>query len=451
MEKVFSIITASYNAEKTIEKTIKSIVTQNLDLFEYIIVDGLSNDNTVDIIKKYKESYPLNIRFISELDKGIYDAMNKGIDMAKGEYLLFIGAGDRLYPHVLENIKDCLNYKSEMIYGLMYHKDYNGLYGGYYNKSHIVLRPMPHPATFYHKSIFEKLGKYDLDYIYGSDHVFNIKCFGRDDIKKTFIDIIIDEFEAGGISSYKRDIKYMNDLGKIILDNLGRKYYDIYRYRGRQFVDYMRNTEGDNVIIFGINNVVSKEVEKKIKQNNKFLGKPCINLLSYCSYNEEEWGIEYNGHKVEPPKIELLNKADKIIIASREYMLIEKKLIDTGISLDKILIAQELLYTDEFISYVQNTQNEEVIIFGTGEAGQKVYNYIKEFSLSKNRPLTIRFFMDNNKCKWDTELLGISIVQPCVVTIGNTKLIIASIWKNEIRKQLLDMGIKEEYIIDAVC
>lgn len=96
MPKV-SIITVVYNGEKELENTILSVIRQTYDNLEYIIVDGGSTDNTINIIKKYanKISY-----WISEPDKGIYDAMNKGIDVANGEWLLFRNCGDyfRLYP-----------------------------------------------------------------------------------------------------------------------------------------------------------------------------------------------------------------------------------------------------------------------------------------------------------------------------------------------------------------
>lgn len=89
-----SIITVSYNAAKTIEQTIQSVVNQTYDNIEYIIIDGGSTDGTVDIIKKYEDKIAY---WVSEPDKGIYDAMNKGILKASGEYIYFLGADDWLY------------------------------------------------------------------------------------------------------------------------------------------------------------------------------------------------------------------------------------------------------------------------------------------------------------------------------------------------------------------
>lgn len=90
----FSIITVTYNAEKVLEDTIQSIVTQSYKNVEYIIVDGGSTDGTLTIVNKYKEHIHT---IVSEPDKGLYDAMNKGIKLATGDYLCFLNAGDGLH------------------------------------------------------------------------------------------------------------------------------------------------------------------------------------------------------------------------------------------------------------------------------------------------------------------------------------------------------------------
>ena len=91
---VFSIITISYNAEATIERTIKSVLGQNYPDIEYIIVDGLSTDGTMDIVEKYRGKIS---KILSEKDAGIYDAMNKGLALASGDYVWFINSGDSIY------------------------------------------------------------------------------------------------------------------------------------------------------------------------------------------------------------------------------------------------------------------------------------------------------------------------------------------------------------------
>ena len=89
-----SIITVSYNSEKTISKTIESVYKQNYQDFEYIIIDGQSNDKTLDIIKQYKTIFKEKMIWVSEKDKGIYDAMNKGLKMASGEVVGLLNSDD---------------------------------------------------------------------------------------------------------------------------------------------------------------------------------------------------------------------------------------------------------------------------------------------------------------------------------------------------------------------
>lgn len=112
---LISIITVSYNVASTIEQTILSIINQNFDDYEYIIVDGGSTDGTVDIIKKHQDKITF---WISEPDKGIYDAMNKGLKFAKGVWVNFMNAGDSFYDlNVLRNLELADLSDCQVVYG----------------------------------------------------------------------------------------------------------------------------------------------------------------------------------------------------------------------------------------------------------------------------------------------------------------------------------------------
>lgn len=104
MAPLFSIITVTYNAEKTLPPTLKSVAEQTCDLYEWIVVDGGSKDATMDLVK---ESGVSNLKYISERDNGIYDAMNKGLAMATGDYVIFLNAGDSFHsPATLQRLAD---------------------------------------------------------------------------------------------------------------------------------------------------------------------------------------------------------------------------------------------------------------------------------------------------------------------------------------------------------
>ena len=112
-----TVITVCHNAAKTLEKTIKSVLNQTYPNIEYIIIDGGSTDDTVDIIKRYADRLAY---WISEPDKGIYDAMNKGIEVATGEWINFMNAGDTFYEEkTIEFVLEAINYKHkiDIIYG----------------------------------------------------------------------------------------------------------------------------------------------------------------------------------------------------------------------------------------------------------------------------------------------------------------------------------------------
>ena len=114
----FSIITIVYNGESLIAGTMQSVLNQTFTDYEYIIVDGASKDATLSIIQGLAKQHPLSIKWISERDKGLYDAMNKGLRLATGDFVLFLNAGDRLFePTTLEKIAAAATPTTDILYG----------------------------------------------------------------------------------------------------------------------------------------------------------------------------------------------------------------------------------------------------------------------------------------------------------------------------------------------
>lgn len=173
-----SVITVVYNGEDFLEKTICGILNQNYKNFEYIIIDGGSSDGTLDIIKKYEDKIDY---WISEKDSGIYDAMNKGIDLSKGDWINFMNAGDTFYnSEVLKEIFSNQEISADLIYGnaVLIEKD-----GKFSNKiASTDLDNLWKQAKFGHESLFVKSkilkeNKFNLYYSVAADYDFIMKCF----------------------------------------------------------------------------------------------------------------------------------------------------------------------------------------------------------------------------------------------------------------------------------
>ena len=216
MDPKISIVTVCFNAVKTIEQTIISIVNQSYNNMEYIVIDGQSTDGTIEIIKKYDKNIS---SWISEPDKGIYDAMNKALEMATGDFLIFLGADDHLLSfdtisNVVENIKD-LNY---VYYGDVYRNSRNDLYRGKFNKYLLACENICHQAIFYPKDVYKKY-MYDLNFPVFADYAYNLKIWRI--CKFVYIPVCITYFNCMGASGKGDDEKYGEEMMEVIKNNLG--------------------------------------------------------------------------------------------------------------------------------------------------------------------------------------------------------------------------------------
>lgn len=198
-----SIITVCLNSEKTIEQTIQSVLSQDYDDLEYIIVDGKSTDRTLEIIDKYKESIST---VISEADTGIYDAMNKGISLATGEIIGIINSDDWYEKKIFKYIR---NYFSEsnadVIYGRMNLIDENGnvkvLIPTDIKKIRYEME-IPHSTVFVKKNIYEKYGAFSLKYQIASDYEMILRFYIKG-VRFAYLDKVLANFRLGGISCRK--------------------------------------------------------------------------------------------------------------------------------------------------------------------------------------------------------------------------------------------------------
>lgn len=200
---LISIITVSYNSRKTISRTIESVLNQTYTNIEYIIIDGLSNDGTINIIKEYEKKFNnknIKYKWVTERDNGIYDAMNKGIEIATGEIIGIINSDDFYELTAIENL--VYEYNRDESYDV-----YHGIVKYYDNNKLTMIRAsnevslkkhmIEHPGCFVKKDIYREMNNFDCSYKYAADYDFLCKLSEN---KKKFLlfDKIVANFFDGG-------------------------------------------------------------------------------------------------------------------------------------------------------------------------------------------------------------------------------------------------------------
>lgn len=201
-----SLITITYNSDKTLTDTIHSVITQTYSDIEYIIVDGGSKDNTISIIKKYELLFKGRMKWISEPDNGLYDAMNKGVQMATGNIIGILNSDDFFTSnHILKEIANTFKKEKNLdaIYGDIHFVHPNNLQKcvRYYSskifkRSLMRLGFMPaHPSFYLRKECFEKYGLYKTDYKVAADFEFLLRIIYKAKIKTKYLPI--DMFQQG--------------------------------------------------------------------------------------------------------------------------------------------------------------------------------------------------------------------------------------------------------------
>ena len=239
-----SIITVNQNNCTGLQKTIDSVIAQTHKDFEWIIIDGASTDGSKVLIEKYAT----NINYwISEPDNGIFDAMNKGIQVSHGEYLLFLNSGDSLSDkYVVHQVLPFLNGKDFYV-GKEQRDDYNYIWDQKISTNkdiclNLISFFIPHQSTFIHCSVFENYGLYRTDLQYSSDWYLFYKTLILGNATISRIPILISIFEGGGISymekgqAKKEQEQLMNELPRIsFLSDFFRNNYD--------FIDAIKKTK----------------------------------------------------------------------------------------------------------------------------------------------------------------------------------------------------------------
>lgn len=327
-----TIITVTYNAEKYIEQTIKSVIYQDYSNIEYIIIDGASSDGTVDIIKKYEKFITY---WISEPDKGVYDAMNKGIDVATGKWINFMNAGDTFVSNfTVSTIMKKLQPTSELVYGdsfliskteKQYRKAKN--IDNFFNGI-----PFCHQALFAKRAILNKY-KFNTFYSIAADYDFILKAFT---VKHhyQYVDIPVCNFLDDGlsqqqilkssieammvISKYSRNLELIYDsnpfriicknntklnyyfsvlFNKFILEiirlGLNQKLFVLYGFGHLGKIIYNEFQDNIQMIVDKQSNKVDKKIKKDVVYNPKNLNHLQYDNIVISVLGREEEVIKY--------------------------------------------------------------------------------------------------------------------------------------------------------------
>lgn len=228
---ILSIVTVNMNDVLGLEKTITSVYKQSFKDFEHIVIDGDSNDGSKELIINTRENYSY---WISEPDQGIYDAMNKGIEAATGDYILFLNSGDWLKDQdVLKRVSSHLS-ESDIVYGnyIQYYnetnqREYKGIAGRTIDLNLLFDgNSLPHPATFHRRVLFDRYGLYDVNLKIVSDWKFFLKAIIQGGATVNYIDIAISYFDMNGVSNSNEELKFKEhkEVLRSLFSNSG---YDI--------------------------------------------------------------------------------------------------------------------------------------------------------------------------------------------------------------------------------
>lgn len=249
----FSIITVCYNSEQTIERTIQSVLSQTYNDIEYIVVDGASHDNTLDIVKKYEPIFNGRMKWISEPDKGIFDAMNKGIRMATGDIIGIVNSDDWLEDDAISRVWEAYvnnNQDSNTLYcgAICYHylngnkKKWDVNLSTFRRQARLfVMAGIRHPAVFVPKDVYCKIGLFNDEMKLSADQDFILRCYYGG---ISFVDVkaVLSNMSEGGISTDETDRshKISESDRKIMLAGFGKRglsyYWLFYSWKVRGYI-----------------------------------------------------------------------------------------------------------------------------------------------------------------------------------------------------------------------
>lgn len=229
----FSIVTVCFNAEAVIRRAMLSLEEQSFDDYEWIVIDGASTDSTLSILRDFRGD---RVRIVSEPDAGIYDAMRKGVDLARGEFLFFLNADDEFVDcDVLGRISERIDVtRPDLLIGRIIHVTDRGSVlrdFAHIGPHSLLIDSVCHQAAFCHRDLFERIGGFDLRYSLASDYDWFIRVF-RSEVKVFYSDVTVVRFRGDGAHARLAE-KTASEIAAIRRAHagiLGYAFYAIWRY-----------------------------------------------------------------------------------------------------------------------------------------------------------------------------------------------------------------------------
>lgn len=273
---LLSIITINRNNVEGLEKTLKSLASQTFRDFEYVVIDGASTDNSVEVIKKYETQFA-HLKWVSEPDTGIYNAMNKGIRMAEGEYIQILNSADILASDdVIEKMTDALKKCSypDILYGNMIKDSVNGkkirdkgFAGRKPTMFDFIHGTLNHDPAYIKRSLFQKFGYYREDLPITADWRWYVEAIPFGGVVPQYVDIDVTIFDMMGVSEtqlVKREKERDEELKRTLPQGVYEDYKDL------QFpIEQLRRIKR-NVVAYKFFYLVERIMFKCEKLKNKF-------------------------------------------------------------------------------------------------------------------------------------------------------------------------------------
>ena len=244
-----SIITATYNSAVTVADTIESVANQTYKNIEHLIIDGLSKDKTLDVVKSSKHNGPV----YSEKDKGIYDAMNKGIVKASGDVIGILNSDDfYASDDIIEQVAHLFaTTNCDLLYGDLYFIDQNNtskvkrkwISGNYKLKDFLYGWMPPHPTFFVRKEVYEKYGMFNMELGSAADYELMLRFMFKRKLKTSYLNKVMVLFRVGGASTKNLNNRVkanMNDRRAWVVNGLTPKWFTLHLKPLRKIKQYIK-------------------------------------------------------------------------------------------------------------------------------------------------------------------------------------------------------------------